>query len=507
MVNIADVFEVIRFSFYICYKFQRWNSIIKEQNMKLIYKCIMLLTASFCLAFVLSSSRPADATQTAPKGMLLIDKEGHYPYYISITEETNLQWKTYTDWLKAEFVSYPEVYQNALPKDTMSGLWLQYNDPFLNNKNSHAAYLNYPVTGVSWQQVNNYLEWKTNRLNEAILNDLDLIDIKMSSIIDENNFNTEAYLNGQYDPFNTKKMKQYLNNKKHLENQRNIDVMDGMLYPQYRLPSEEEWLLAESCVADPFNENLIKEAMGKKDFLTFWIKHYNPNLQIQQSKYNSARYATSNFKGGAMEWLIEKENSKSKVLSEFELLINNGWQSFDASSPFDQYGSLKEKDSLGRLPFKFVQIATGFQPLYLTPPFEMAYIFKDTSFINPFYGMDHSSINLLLKTRFDSLYNEFQKFYINDQVYVNSNISFPSFLYSMRLIQNPFHRDSIFHLSLPILAVDHRLDKRKYIASCYKDTSYKTAYWPQSKSQPLMGFRSVLPYTGLAVIRKYKVKW
>lgn len=475
--------------------------------MKSIYFCSILLISSFCLAFVLSSSRPVDATQTAPKGMLLLNKEGHFPYYISITEETNLQWKTYTDWLKGVFVSYPEVYHNALPKDTMSGLWLQYNDPFLKDKSSHPAYLDYPVTGVSWCQVSNYLEWKTNRLNESILHDLELIEIKMPSIVDENNFNTEAYLNGQYDPFMTKKMKQYLNNKKHLENQRTVDVMDGILYPQYRLPSEEEWLYAESCIANPEYENSINESMSKKDFLSFWIKHYNSNSQINSTKYASFKYANSNFKGGGMEWLMELENSKSKGLSEFELLLKNGWQSFDASNPFDQYGSIKEKDSLGRLPFKFVQIATGFQPLYLTPPFEMEYIFKDTSFINLYYGMDYSSIDLQLKTQFDSIYNVFQKYYINDQAYVNSNISFPSFLYSLRLIQNPFHKDSIIHTTVPKLVVDHRLDKRKYIVSNYKDTSYRVAYWPQSKSLPLMGFRSVLPYTGLAVIRKYKVKW
>ena len=67
-------------------------------------------------------------------------------------------------------MSYPEVYNKALP-DTL--VWrdkLGYNEPFVTHYLRHPAYKNYPVVGVSWIQANDYCIWRTDRVNERILN-------------------------------------------------------------------------------------------------------------------------------------------------------------------------------------------------------------------------------------------------------------------------------------------------------------------------------------------------
>ena len=61
----------------------------------------------------------------------------------------------------------------------------------------HPAYRNYPVVGVNWSQANDYCNWRTDRVNERILINEGLKeDIEQ---VDDNTFNTEAYLAGQYE--------------------------------------------------------------------------------------------------------------------------------------------------------------------------------------------------------------------------------------------------------------------------------------------------------------------
>ncbi len=51
-----------------------------------------------------------------------------------------------------------------------------YNEPLVKSYFWHPAYNNYPVVGVSWNQANAYCHWRTERLNNTILESSNLIE-------------------------------------------------------------------------------------------------------------------------------------------------------------------------------------------------------------------------------------------------------------------------------------------------------------------------------------------
>jgi gliding motility-associated lipoprotein GldJ len=169
-------------------------------------------------------------------------------FYMDQTEVTNFHWMEYLYWIQRAYETYPMVYKNALP-DTLA--WrspLGFNEKFVEYYLRHPAYRDYPVVGVSWLQASDYCKWRTDRVNEYILIREGVLGWDVDQA-DDQTFNTEAYLAGQYeqpeelgghklvdtDPSNR-------NGKKLGE--RIVRMEDGILLPRYRLPTEAEWEFA-----------------------------------------------------------------------------------------------------------------------------------------------------------------------------------------------------------------------------------------------------------------------
>jgi protein involved in gliding motility GldJ len=121
-------------------------------------------------------------------------------FYMDETEVTNLMYHEYLDWVKKVFPpedeNYRKIYDGALPDTLVWRNRLGYNEVMTNNYLRHPAYADYPVVGVSWIQAVEFSNWRTDRVNELILEE-EGITIRNGryDVGPGETFNTETYLN------------------------------------------------------------------------------------------------------------------------------------------------------------------------------------------------------------------------------------------------------------------------------------------------------------------------
>lgn len=157
-------------------------------------------------------------------------------FYMDETEVTNIDYKEYLYFIKKDYPSYPEVWINALP-DTL--VWrdeLSYNEPLVETYLRHPSYDDYPVVGVSWLQSQNYCKWRSDKVNEMLLIEKGILNPNPDQV-DSDNFNTKAYLAGQYQG----NVRKNLEDKSVEGGERPVKFEDGIMLPDYRLPTEAEW--------------------------------------------------------------------------------------------------------------------------------------------------------------------------------------------------------------------------------------------------------------------------
>ena len=191
-------------------------------------------------------------------------------FYMDETEVTNLMYIEYLDWLKRVFIDQPEIYFSALPDTLVWRNQLGYYDDMVNNYLRHPAFRTHPVVGVSWQQANNFAKWRTNRVNELILEEKGWIakGARTSEAIKGRvNFDTETYLkrpdlvygenytadNVRATENDTEDQTQSFVGRRAQITVRgegteeddvkvtNASVEYGIVLPEYRLPTESEW--------------------------------------------------------------------------------------------------------------------------------------------------------------------------------------------------------------------------------------------------------------------------
>lgn len=172
-------------------------------------------------------------------------------FYMDQTEVTNFYWLEYLYWINRTYgETYPMVYKNALPDTLCWRSPLAFNEKYVEYYLRHPAYRDYPVVGVSWLQANDYCKWRTDRVNEYIMIREGIMDYNTQQT-NENNFDTEAYLSGQYGEEEGKDG--VIKNIPNLDpaeasgktlGTRIVRMEDGILLPRYRLPTEAEWEFA-----------------------------------------------------------------------------------------------------------------------------------------------------------------------------------------------------------------------------------------------------------------------
>ncbi len=253
-------------------------------------------------------------------------------FYMDETEVTNMMYMEYLDWLKRVFPpeqeNYKNIYEGASPDTLVWRNRLGYNETMTENYLRHPAYAEYPVVGVNWIQATEFAKWRTDRVNEKILEEQRYLkkDAKVTDAKADATFSTEAYLAAPSKSFGGNeeivlKRSQsgrgavkknaapaadgQSNEPKNVYAQRT----SGLILPEYRLPTEAEWEYAAAADVGQREYNIYK---GQKKYP--WSGSYTRSgkRQVKGDQLANFKQGKGDY-GGIAGWSDDGADITNKV--------------------------------------------------------------------------------------------------------------------------------------------------------------------------------------------------
>jgi sulfatase modifying factor 1 len=305
-------------------------------------------------------------------------------FYMDQAEVANVNYREYCYWVTRVYgQDYPNLIYSTLPDTTCWRKAMSYNEPLVKNYFRQAAYNYYPVVGVTYKQANDYCAWRTDRINEIILIKAGYLKKNYTQTADEN-FTYDSYLSGQY--LGTVGVK-----RKDIDptgsGSRPIRMEDGLLMPDVRLPTEAEWEYAALALVGNNPDPDTKRRRGEEVVTDRQVYPWGDNNSTREGlrnqyqgeqlanfvrangdyagvagglndhafipapvySYKPNAYGLYNMAGNVSEWVMDVYRADMpgeglNPVRQTEIKVGVALED----------GSLEEKDSTGRMPFRQV---------------------------------------------------------------------------------------------------------------------------------------------------------
>lgn len=258
-------------------------------------------------------------------------------FYMDETEVTNMMYMEYLNWLKTVFPpdqeNYKNIYEGASPDTLVWRNRLGYNETMTENYLRHPAYAEYPVVGVNWIQATEFAKWRTDRVNEKILEEQRYLkkDSKVTDMTADKVFSTEAYLaspstaKGGDDKLVLKKgqgrgaAKPAANgaasgaNNTAGNSAKNVYAQrtSGLILPEYRLPTEAEW---EYAAAADVGQREYNQYKGQKKYPWSGTYTRSGKRQVRGDQLANFKQGKGDY-GGIAGWSDDGADITNKVKS------------------------------------------------------------------------------------------------------------------------------------------------------------------------------------------------
>jgi gliding motility-associated lipoprotein GldJ len=291
-------------------------------------------------------------------------------FYMDETEIRNLDYLEYLHWIYRVFIpaDLGVVYRQALPDTLVWRNKLAYNEPYVDYYLRHPAYREYPVVGVSWTQASKYASWRTDRVNEMILVEQGIINLVPEPTA-EGYFSTDAYLTySDYEGNGDNRLQNIVTGEF-----RNVKIEDGILLPNYRLPTEAEWEFAAlGLIGNSIQERILERRIypwnghitrtddnkfygdfvantrrGKGDYMGV-SGALNDAADITAPVYSfwPNDYGLYNMGGNVAEWVMDVYRATSSdEVNEFRPFRGNVYKTKKVEND-----EIAERDSVGNVP-------------------------------------------------------------------------------------------------------------------------------------------------------------
>lgn len=248
---------------------------------------ILIGLACFSLSLQLKKKATWKVTKEAP-GIVFIEEN----WGIDQTECTNFNWLEFLLWTSEVYGKNSPEYNAILPDTaawkTLGHSYEDYDSHYLR----HPAYRNFPVVGVSYQQMQAYCQWRSDRFFEYKLIVGGFITYKRKRNIDSI-ISVSALRAGK------------------LAWIPNIEIVQ--LVPHYQLPTESQWKKAVV-----YAENEFKKCSKRK------IERINQMTKVNED-HPSPSIVEPNFQREQKNCLYLLNLNMSEQLRDETLIVGQNW--------------------------------------------------------------------------------------------------------------------------------------------------------------------------------------